>query len=151
MQKQMMWISPLTWSPVGRYCWGPSCLVAGPTRGWLAHRLCPEQGREWGCVPLSGCFCSGCWQTGGIQCGGCVEGAVEAVAWTDCGGWQPLEEDKNREQLKNRTFCCEGNWVSSESFHSKMLQIQKRTEFDLIFCAHFSAKKAKLVLSFYHV
>lgn len=83
----------LTWSPEGRCCWGPSYLAAEQTPEWSAHPRCLEQGHGWDCVPLSGCFCSGCWQTGGIRCGGCAAGAAEAVAWTDCGGWQPLQTD----------------------------------------------------------
>ncbi len=36
----------LTWSPAGRYCWGPNCLAAGPTPGLSVRLQCPEQGRE---------------------------------------------------------------------------------------------------------
>ena len=63
---------------------------------WLDHLRCLGWGREWGCVPLSGCFCSDCWQTGGIRTGGCGEGAEEVVVWTDCGGWQPLQVDRHK-------------------------------------------------------
>lgn len=86
----------LTLSPVGRCCWGPSCLAAGQTLGWLDHLRYLGWGREWGYVPLSGCFCSDCWQTGEIRIGGCAEGEEEVVVWTDCGGWQPLQVDRQK-------------------------------------------------------
>lgn len=86
----------LTLSPAGRCCLGPSCLAAERILGWLDHLLCLGWGREWGYVPLSGCFCSDCWQTGGIGIGGCAEGAGEGVVWTDCGGWQPLQVEKQK-------------------------------------------------------
>lgn len=32
-----------------------------------------------------------------------MEGAVEVVAWSDSGGWQPLEENKHRDEFKKNT------------------------------------------------
>lgn len=125
-KNKIMHIDLPTWFPTGRCCWAPSCPVAGPTPGWWVHLRCPEPGREWGSVPPSGCFCSGCLQTGGTGCGGCVEAAVEAAAWTDCGGWRPLEDRKKNLKM------LPGFWMKSREIIFSKLDTCKITA-DLLF------------------
>lgn len=123
-------LAVLTWSLAGRCCWAPSCPVTAQTPVWWVHLQFQEPGRGWGCAPLSGCSCSGCWLTDGIGCGGCVEGAAEAVAWTDCG-LRALKEKKGeqKQQLHFRflsfSFFC---WDDSKRMNPTSHAFSNRIE-----------------------
>lgn len=50
---------------------------------------------------------------------------MEAVVWTDCGGWQPLEVDeKEKGRNLSATRLCEANQRDFQMKAAKMLHIQ---------------------------